>query len=237
MVTSLSSLQIPANSMEARQLQLEAIAHNLANVNTAGYKRVHAVATGQDHISFVRSFQEGATEGTGRELDLALHGDGFFSVRNDDGTIAYTRDGAFGIDAEGRLVTAGGRRVVPEVIAPATARIVGVTDAGEVLAAVGGAEPTVIGRLQIARFANPAGLIPSGENLFMASPASGEPVVGNPAGDGLAAIVPRALERSNVDAAEEMVSALAAHRAYQLSARALQTTDEMLAIAEDIVRT
>jgi flagellar basal-body rod protein FlgG len=204
--------------MAARQLQMEAIAHNLANVDTAGYKRVQAVATGQDCLSFVRSFLAGAVEGTGRELDLALNGDGFFSVRNDDGTIAYTRDGAFGVDAEGRLVTAGGRRVVPEIIAPEAARVVWVSVAGEVLAAVGGAEPTVIGRLQIARFANPSGLVPIGENLFAASPASGEAVVGNPAADGFAAIVPRALERSNVDAADEMVSALAA-------------------IAEDIVRT
>lgn len=258
LVSSAAVIQISAGALQAHQARIDAVAHNLANVGSPGFKSVHVVATdleydqltpatggtitvedllqgtGTASIPTARSFRQGALERTGRDLDVAIDGEGFLVARDVDGTLAYTRDGALGVDASGRLVTSSGRPLVPEVVLPAGSRVAAITSDGQVLVATGEGEPLAIGQLQMARFSNPSGLQPIGDNLFVATPAAGEPVTGSPGQEGLGTLVSQTLERANVDVAEELVNLIQAQRAYQLSLRSLQTADEMLALADGI---
>lgn len=258
LVSSAAVIHVSASALQAQQARIDAVAHNLANIGSPGFKRVHVVATdlrydqltpatggaitvedllqgtGTASIPTARSFRQGTLERTGRELDVAIDGDGFLVARNADGRLVYTRDGALGVDASGRLVTSSGRPLVPEVVLPAGARVVTITSDGQVLAATGEGEPVAIGQLQMVRFSNPSGLQPVGDNLFIATPAAGEPIAGSPGQDGLGTLVAQTLERANVDVAEEIVTLIQAQRAYQLSLRSLQAADEMLALADGI---
>lgn len=251
-------LRAPATALRSYQRRMDVMAHNLANVSTAGFKRVYAVGSdssyeqlrprlrpevtdqdlpqGSGVASFPtgRVFTQGGIETTGRELDVAVFGDGLLVVQGADGGRAYTRDGAFTVDQTGRIVSASGGYLIPDVTLPAGGRVVGVTADGQILAAAPGGEPAPVGRVYLARFNNPEGLEPVGDNVFVPGEASGEAVVGEPGSEGLGVLVPRALELSNIDIAEEMVNLLAAQRAYQLSARSLQMADQMLALADGL---
>jgi flagellar basal-body rod protein FlgG len=249
------SLYSAATGMEAQQLNLNTIANNLANVNTPGFKRSkiefqdllyqkpkasgvesgggNMVPTGIEIGNGARVgatskvFTQGQLSNTGEKLDLAINGDGFFEVQRPDGTIAYTRDGSFKQNATGTVVTADGMPILSgfQPIPIGTTGI-SVSETGEVT--VQGAAGNQTFRLQLARFANPAGLRSLGGNLYEESPASGTPETGNPSESGFGGVMQGYIEGSNVNIVEEMVNLIVAQRAYEINSKSIQTSDEML---------
>lgn len=249
------SLMTSATGMEAQQMTIDTIANNLANVNTTGFKRSRAnfhdllyqtirapghsattgtivpsgiqIGAGSKLSSVEKMFKEGAPRITENPYDLMVEGQGFFRVQKDDGTIAYTRDGSFKADAGGRLVTADGFPMVPEIVVPPNATDFHVGIDGVVTVKVQG-QAQELGQLQLANFVNPTGLASLGRNLYAVSRASGEPIVSTPNQNGFGSIGERMLEASNVNIVEEMVNMIAGQRAYEINAKVIQTGDQML---------
>ena len=251
------SLWISKTGMEAQQLQLDTISHNLANVSTNGYKRSHAVfedlmyqnlrqagansseqtqlptglqvGLGVRPVSLSRNFSQGNLQQTGNTLDIAVKGNGFFQIQMPDGSVAYTRDGAFQVDAQGRLVTNNGFVVQPGITIPANAQSVTIAADGTVGALLPAqSAPTSVGQLQLVSFANPAGLEPRGQNLFTETAASGTPNAATPGTDGLGTLAQGYVETSNVNVVEELVAMIQTQRAYEINSKAIQTSDQML---------
>jgi flagellar basal-body rod protein FlgG len=235
---------------------VDAISNNLANVATPAYKRTRVsfddvlyravgptltnpfdaeadpagVLGGGTVVSRVdRLFTQGALQATQRPLDLAIQGNGFFEVERADGTLAYTRAGGFLVNDTGELVTFDGSRIQPGVRIPPDAIEVLVSETGDITARVPDAkEPVVVGRLELAQFMNTDGLKPIGQGLYQATVASGDPFVDLPGQQGLGTLKQGFLEASNVDFSQELVELLLAQRSFQLSAKMVQASDEML---------
>jgi flagellar basal-body rod protein FlgG len=251
------SLWIAKTGMEGQQTKLDAIANNLANTGTNGFKRGGVVfedlmyqnlrqagAATSDQSTLptglqvglgvraagtTRNFAQGALQQTGNNLDMAIQGQGFFQVQLPDGSTGYSRDGAFQVDANGQLVTSAGYPVQPGITIPANAQNVTVARDGTVNASVPGqVAPQGLGQLQLVSFVNPAGLDPRGGNLFGETAASGTPNAGAPGANGLGALQQGFVEGSNVNVIEELVSMIATQRAYELNSKAVQTSDQML---------
>lgn len=249
--------------MSAQQTGVDNIANNLANANTNGYKRSTVVfhdllyqnarAQGEEGagarpsslqlghgamaVSTVRAFQQGSLQETGNPLDLALNGDGFLQVRRPDGTVAYTRDGALSLDADGRVVTQTGLALEPDLDIPPEATEIMISSDGVVMARLQGEpEPFEVGQLELALFTNPAGLRSLGGNLYEQTEQSGEPILGEPGRDGLGSILQGYLEAANVDVVQEMVGLISAQRAYELNSKMVQTAEEMLQVANNVKR-
>ena len=252
--------------MMAQQLRTEVISNNLANVNTTGFKRSRAhfedllyqtvqggstvaqdatstmpaiqVGRGVRLSSVQRLHSQGALETTNRPLDLAIEGEGFFQVELPNGTIGYSRDGSFTISDEGTLVTQGGYAVVPGIDIPEDASSVSISKTGIVTVQVNGdaTQAEEVGRIELARFANPTGLLALGENLYAQTPASGDPVLGYAQEDGLGRIMQGALESSNVEIVQEMVDMITSMRAYEISSKSIKNSEQMMEIAASMVR-
>ncbi|MBE3583197.1 MAG: flagellar basal-body rod protein FlgG [Limnochordaceae bacterium] len=259
------SLWTAGSGMIAQQFNIDTIANNLANVNTVGFKRSRVdfqdllyqtvrfagspvtagtqiptglqVGHGVRPVSTQKIFTTGTFKQTDNPLDLMIEGDGFFQVLMPDGQLAYTRDGAFKIDGQGRLVTSDGFVVQPEITIPPDAVSVNVgTDGTVSVLTSGNNQPQNLGQLQLARFINPAGLRSMGRNLFAATAASGAPMTGAAGLDGLGSIAQGYLEMSNVQVVEEMVNMILAQRAYEVNSKAIQASDEMLQTANNLRR-
>lgn len=240
--------------VRAQQVALDVLANNLANVSTTGYKGARAdfrdllyerlragrvgdptapanpaeVGGGARADVITRLFSQGALQETGRVLDLAIQGDGFFQVRTAGGQTAYTRDGAVQIDATGRLTTGAGDLIDPPVTLPEDLESLYIDQNGAIRGTrAGGAGELTLGQIQLARFTNPAGLSAVGGNLFVATANSGAPQTGNPGVNGSGTLASGYLEASNVDVGAEMTAMVQAQRAYQLNLKAVQTLDEM----------
>jgi len=249
------SLLTAATGMETQQVNIDTIANNLANVNTTAFKRSRAnfhdllyqtvrapgqsattgtvvpsgiqIGAGSKTASVDKLFTEGGIKLTERNMDLMIEGQGFFRIQKDDGTIAYTRDGHFDKDSTGRLVTADGFPVVPEIVIPSNAENFHVGLDGVVSVKIEG-QTQEIGQIQLATFINPAGLQSLGRNLYGASRASGEPIVGLPNQNSVGRIAQSQLETSNVNIVEEMVAMIAGQRAYEINSKVISTSDQML---------
>jgi flagellar basal-body rod protein FlgG len=252
------SLNISKTGMEAQQLQLDTISHNLANVATNGYKRSHAVfedlmyqnlrqagsnaagettlptglqvGLGTRAVATARQFSQGNLQQSGNPLDVAVLGQGFFEVQMPDGTTGYTRDGSFQVSATGQLVTNSGLTVNPGITIPANAQSITIGDDGTVSVALPGqAAVQAVGQIQLASFVNPAGLEPKGQNVFTETAASGAATVGPANQNGLGKLRQGFVETSNVNVVEELVAMITTQRAYELNSKAIQTADQMLA--------
>jgi flagellar basal-body rod protein FlgG len=174
-------------------------------------------------------FTQGNIFQTGNQLDIAIQGDGFFKVVLPDGTIAYTHNGQFRLDAEGRIVNPDGYPLDPEIAIPADAISVGISADGTVSVLRHGATAVEeVGRIELAKFVNPAGLKRIGNNLFIQTDASGEPVIDNPGNQGLGTLLQGYLESSNVNIVEEMVNLIIAQRAFEFNTKGITAADEML---------
>ena len=245
-----------ATGMDTQQLNIDTIANNIANVNTTAFKKSRAnfhdllyqtkrapgqnvttgtvipsgiqIGSGSRLASVDKMFKTGSPRVTGSDLDFMVEGDGFFQIQKDDGTIAYTRDGHFQRDNTGRVVTADGFPLVPEIIVPQGASNFTVGLDGTVTVKVDN-EVQELGQIQLASFINPPGLASLGRNLYGSTPASGEAVVGIPNQDNFGALIKGQLESSNVDIVEEMVNMISGQRAYELNSKVIQTGDQMLA--------
>lgn len=186
-----------------------------------------------------KMFTQGSLQNTGNVADIAIAGEGFFRVQQYDGSFAYTRNGAFQLDSNGQLVTSQGYRVVPEVILPDgfIRESLNITQDGRVFVNIpGDDDPLLVGQMELVRFVNPAGLQAVGENLFTSGAASGDPIAGVPALDGMGQLQHRFLENSNVEIVREMVEMITAQRAYEFNSKAIQTSDAMLGIAATLKR-
>ncbi|HAI85818.1 MAG TPA: flagellar basal-body rod protein FlgG [Firmicutes bacterium] len=254
-----------ATGMLAKQLDMDVIANNLANLNSAGFKKSRVdfqdlmyqtirsagstvaqgsrvptgiqVGLGTRAAAIQKVFSQGDFIQTENPLDLVIEGDGFFQVLLPDGSTAYTRTGAFKVDSEGRVVTSDGFVMEPELIVPATAIDISIgTDGTVTVQTAGENTPTELGQIQLARFLNPGGLTSIGRNLYKPTAASGDPAVGTPGLEGIGTIAQKFLEMSNVKVVEEMVNMIIAQRAYEVNSKAIQTSDEMLAVANNLRR-
>jgi flagellar basal-body rod protein FlgG len=253
----INSLWISKTGMEAQQTQLDVISNNLANSSTAGFKRSTAVfedlmyqnlrqvgAGGSEQnqlptglqiglgvrtVGTSRSFKEGNLQETKATYDVAILGNGFLPVTMPDGTTSYTRDGHLQMD--GTLKTMAGLAIVGAITVPPTAVAGSVTinSNGTVTYLVGtDPEPRDAGRIQLANFANPAGLDPKGGNLYAVSVASGAPITGAPGEPGFGELKQGFIEGSNVNLVEELVTMIQTQRAYEINSKAIQTSDQML---------
>ena len=254
----INSLCIAKTGMEAQQTQLDVISHNLANVSTTGYKRANAVfedliyqnlrqsgsqtteqnqlptglhlGLGVRTVATSRNFLQGSLQQSSNALDVAINGNGFFEVNMPDGTIAYTRDGSFEVDAQGQLVTSSGLPVANGITIPQGATKVSISADGVVSATMPGqAAPQQVGNIAMSQFINPAGLEPRGQNLYIETASSGQPQQGTPGTNGLGTIQQGYLEASNVNVVQELVTMIQTQRAYEMNSKAIQTSDQMLA--------
>lgn len=252
------ALWIAKTGLDAQQMQLDTISNNLANVSTNGFKRSQAVfqdllyqnlrqaggqetqqnqlptglqvGTGVRTVATARLFTQGNLEQTGNTFDMAIEGNGFFSLEMPDGSTAYTRDGAFRIDPTGQLVTSGGIPMSPPVVIPPDAESVTIGADGTVSVTQPGQSTSIqVGQVQLATFVNPAGLDPKGQNLFQETDASGAPMIGTPGSNGAGLIHQGWVETSNVNVVEELVAMIQTQRAYEINSKAIQTSDQMLA--------
>ena len=253
----LRALYTAASGMGAQEMNLDNVANNLANSSTAGFRKRRiqfedllyqnlvmpgTAATQQTTVAAGLQIGLGSrsaaseivqTQGsfsqTGNSLDLAITGQGFFQVSLPSGDIAYTRSGTFHLDAQGNVVTADGNPLEPGITIPANATSITVGADGTVsVTTPGQTQAQQVGTLQLALFQNPGGLNSVGNNLFLATTASGDPIVGNPGGtEGLGAIQQGYLEQSNVDVVEEFIQMIVAQRSYEASSRVVQAADEM----------
>ncbi len=252
-----------ASGMKSQQTNLDVISNNLANVNTAGYKKQRAdyedllyqierepgspvepgstvptgvqVGLGSRITGTERMMGQGTVQVTDNPTDLMIQGDGYFQVIMPDGSLAYTRNGALKVDGDGQMVTDNGYLLEPSITIPEDATSLNISDTGLVSIKVAGDPLTQeIGQLELARFINPAGLIAKGQSLFVETDASGVPIIAEPAQEGIGSIVQGSLEMSNVQVVEEMVSMITAQRAYEAGSKAVQTADDLMAIANSM---
>jgi len=252
------ALWISKTGLDAMQTDISIISNNLANASTIGYKKSRAVfedllyqnvrqpgtqssqsttlpsglmvGTGVKVTGTQKSFTQGTMQVTDNALDLAVNGRGFFGVLLPDGSPAYTRNGQFGLDQSGQMVTSGNGYVLqPAITIPSDATSVTIGADGSVsVTQAGTATPSIIGNIQLVDFVNPMGLQPNGENLYLETGASGSPTTGNPGLSGLGSLLSGALESSNVSVVEELVGLIETQRSYEMNAKVISAVDQML---------
>lgn len=259
------ALNTAGTGMVSQQMNLDVIANNLANVNTTAFKGQRAefqdlmyqnisasgaangdsaklpqslqVGLGSRFAASTTNLQTGSPQITGNPTDLAINGNGYFQVQMGDGTTAYTRDGGFKTDSNGLLVTSNGNPLIPNISIPNGARALTISPEGFVSAILpGNNDPTELGQIQLALFSNPAGLTRAGENLYLAGGSSGDATVVTPGQEGSGTLLQSHLEGSNVQVVEEMVKMIAAQRAYEINSKAIQTSDDMLSVLNNLKR-
>jgi flagellar basal-body rod protein FlgG len=260
------ALYSAASGMNAQQLNVDTIAHNLANANTSGYKARRAqfqdllyqnyvqpgASAGQQTVvptglqlglgtraaSSEVLFSQGNFATTNNPLDVVIEGRGFFQVRLPSGELGFTRAGNFHLDRDGNLVTADGDPIDPQIVIPPDAQSVTIASDGTVsYVQPGQTEAQIAGQIQIANFANPAGLNGLGRNIFIPTAASGDPILGNPGGqEGLGTLLQGFTEQSNVSVVEEFVNLIVSQRAYEANSKVVKAADEMYQQVNNITR-
>jgi flagellar basal-body rod protein FlgG len=252
-----TSLATAATGMQAQQSYIDVISNNLANANTTAYKlqvpqfqdllyqdrrRVGSNSSDNTKVpsgiqlglgtrlaSISRNVLQGTLQATQGPLDLAVQGKGYFQVTLPDGTIAYTRDGAFQLSPDGIIVTADGYQLQPAITIPPNTTSISISQVGQVSVTIQGqAEPTTLGQFQTASFINPPGLLAQGNNLFLESAASGTPQLGTPGADGFGTMIQGFLENSNVNPITELTNMIKAQRVYEMNSKVITKSDEML---------
>lgn len=243
--------------LDAQQTRMAVVSNNLANVNTTGFKQGRAVfedllyqnvrqaggqssqdtqlpsgmnlGTGVRVVATEKLFTQGSVLQTGNAMDVAINGRGFLQVLQPDGSLAYTRDGSFQINAQGELVTASGYTVQPGITIPDGAQSVTIGQDGVVSVRLAGQPGTSqVGTLETVDFLNPVGLQPIGENLYLETASSGTAQAGTPGLNGLGTLIQGALEGSNVNVVSELVSMIETQRAYEMNSKAISTNDQMM---------
>lgn len=259
------TLRTASTGLTAQQRFVEIISNNLSNVNTTGFKKVRPefqdllyetlrpagaigrtgveplnevqIGSGTQLVATSRMFNQGDVQLTDNPLDMSINGDGFFVIRRPDNTWAYTRDGSFTLNREGEVVTAQGYRLDPGFNVPDDALELIVSRDGVVSALLeDGVSEQTLGQIELARFINNEGLRSIGDNLYVETPASGEPIFEVPGENNSGEILQRHLETSNVDIVEEMVNMITAQRAYELNSKSVRTADDILGTAVNLKR-
>ncbi|MEQ1820922.1 MAG: flagellar basal-body rod protein FlgG [Fimbriimonadaceae bacterium] len=258
------SLNTAASGMVAQQRNLDTIANNLANVNTNGFKSQRAefqdmvyqnvrpsggvsggvqqpsgmqIGLGTQFSATTGEFRQGSFQNTNNPMDLAIGGEGFFAVELPDGTRAYTRDGSFKTNSSGELVTSDGFKLADGITIQTGASALSISKNGTVQAKYPGQnEAVTVGQIKITVFPNPAGLTRLGQNLYAEGGASGTGEEKEAGAEGAGGIQQGYLEGSNVEIVEEMVKMITAQRAYEINSKAVQTSDDMLSVLNNLKR-
>lgn len=254
------ALQIAASGMMAQEQRTEVVANNIANLDTTGFQRrrvgfndliyrhmprrdsassqagesvpsgVHT-GLGVKTASIYRVQEQGTLRATDNSFDLAIQGEGFFQVLLPNGDTAYTRDGTFQLNEQGQVVTSDGFVVQPGITVSTAAKEITINAGGEVLVSLGGdGAPANAGTLQIATFLNPGGLRAEGDNLFLATTKSGPAAATNPGQDGSGLLLQGFVEKSNVNAVQEIANLIKAQRAYDMNSKMMSTVDQMMTV-------
>ncbi|MBM3775129.1 MAG: flagellar basal-body rod protein FlgG [Acidobacteria bacterium] len=260
------ALYSAASGMTAQQMNVDNIAHNLANANTSGYKMRRAqfqdllyqnlvtpgASAGQQTVvptglqlglgtrasSNEIIFSQGNFSSTENPLDLVIQGRGFFQVRMPNGELAYTRSGSFHLDRDGNMVTSDGDPLEPQITIPPDAQSISIASDGTVsYFQPGQTAAQLAGQIQLANFQNPAGLNSLGRNLYVPTDASGDPTVGNPGGqEGLGTLLQGYVEQSNVSVVEEFINLIVSQRAYEVNSKVVRAADEMYQQINNLTR-
>lgn len=260
----MQSLSIAATGMMAQQLNVEVISNNIANMSTSGFKRQRAefqdllyqnlrrvgtnssdsgtivpsgvqIGLGVKTGSVYRVMTQGDMNNTGNKLDLAIQGRGYFRVQMPSGTDAYTRAGNFQLSPTGEIVNSDGYTVAPGITIPSTATDITISKDGQVQATIPGqTAPQVVGQLELTNFQNEAGLEAQGDNLFIETAASGSPSTAAPASTGYGSLQQGFLETSNVNAVTEISDLITAQRAYEMNAKIITASDEMMSVTSNL---
>lgn len=245
-----------STGMMAQQMLVDVIANNLANVNTTGFKQsqiefqdllyarqkaagtevapgINAptgleIGSGVRVASTLKIFSLGEFRNTGRNMDIAIRGDGFLQVTMPNGDIRYTRDGSLQVNANGQVVSMTGYTIEPAITIPTEVSSLDIGPDGGINVTDQAGVRSVVGQIQLVRFPNPSGLHSQGDNLYAPTDASGEAIIGLPAQDGFGSIQAGFLEKSNVNMVNELVNLITAQRAYEINSRAIKAGDEML---------
>ncbi|CAK0741094.1 flagellar basal-body rod protein FlgG [Azospirillaceae bacterium] len=258
------SLAIGATGMLAQQLNVETISNNIANSSTTGFKRQRAefqdllyqnmrrvgstssdagtivpsgiqLGAGVRSAAIYRINEQGNITVTDNKLDLAINGYGYFQIKLPSGEIGYTRAGSFQLNAQGVIVTADGYQLEPGITIPQNTIDISVSPSGSVEAKLDGQPtPQKVGQLDLATFPNEPGLEAIGNNIYLQTPASGDPVTGSPQSPGFGKIIQGALETSNVNIVQEITTLITAQRAYEMNSKVIKTTDEMMQTASQM---
>src|SRR4051794_15250812 len=258
------SLDIAGTGMQAQQTNVEVISNNIANMTTTGFKRRRAEVqdliyqnlrrvganssdtrtilppgaqggVGVRTAAIYRINEQGNLQQTSNSLDMAIQGNGYFQVTLPSGDTAYTRDGTFGMASDGTMVTADGYIVQPGLQIPSNATGVTVNASGQVQVTLNGqTAPQTVGQVQLEVFPNEAGLEAQGENLFLETSASGQPVSGNPATPGFGKVMQGFIETSNVNVVSEITNLITAQRAYEMNSRVITASDDMLSTLNNL---
>jgi flagellar basal-body rod protein FlgG len=260
------ALYTASTGMMAQELNVQVISNNIANMRTTGYKRQRVqfqdllyehprqvgtqtstqgnivpvgieLGTGVKTVGTPRLMTQGNLTPTGNSLDLAIRGEGFFKILMPDGTYAYTRDGSFNLDQQGRIVTPNGNLVQPGLTVPTNATSITVNQQGQVSVNVPGTTaPAIVGTIDLTRFVNTAGLQSIGDNLFIETPASGQPQDGVASVDGYGNLQQGNLEQANVDSVTEISDLISAQRAYEMNSKVITAADQMLQTSANLAR-
>ncbi|MBV9078517.1 MAG: flagellar basal-body rod protein FlgG [Methylobacteriaceae bacterium] len=260
------ALQTAATGMAAQELNVQVISNNIANLRTTGFKRQQAqfqdllydslkrpgsatsdqgtimpsglvIGSGVKTVATPRDMSQGTLTSTGKSYDLAIRGEGYFKLRMPDGTFSYTRDGNFGLDAQGQLVTQNGYAVEPGITVPQNATAVTIGAQGTVQATIPGqSAQQTLGTIQLTRFINKTGLNSIGDNLFTETAASGQPIDGTPGQEGFGNLQQTYLEDANVNAVTEISGLIAAQRAYEMNSKVVTAADQMLSVTSQMFR-
>lgn len=255
-----------ASGMNAQQTNVDNIAHNLANANTVGFKMRRAqfqdllyqtisqpgaaagaqtvvpsglqIGLGTRTVSNAISFAQGSFSATTNPLDVVIEGRGFFQIRRPSGEIAYSRAGQFHLDRDGNMVTMDGDPLEPQITIPPETQGIQIAADGTVSYGLPGQSNTQLaGQIQLANFANPAGLNSIGRNMFLPTDASGEPTIGNPGGqEGLGTLMQGYVEQSNVSVVEEFINLIVSQRAYEANSKVVKASDEMYSQVNNLTR-
>jgi len=261
----MQSLYTASTGMLGMQTQIDTTANNIANVNTIGFKKGRAefadlmyqvmeyagtstsdttksptgieVGLGVRATSVNKIFSEGALKQTDNQLDIAITGKGFFKMQLPDGTEVYSRNGAFKVDDNGTIVNSDGYKLVPEVVIPPDATNISIgTDGIVTVIQPGQTQATQIGQITTTNFVNPAGLHSIGDNLYLETDSSGQPVEGTPGLDGLGVLRQGFVEQSNVELVVELTDLITGQRAYDSNSKVITTSDEMLQTVNQLKR-
>jgi len=260
------AMHTATTGMKAQQMRIDTIANNLANLNTTAFKRSRPefadllyqvqrlpgasssnvgvypvgiqIGAGVRPVTVSKEFVQGNLQRTDNALDLAIEGAGFFQIQRPDGTTMYTRAGSFKQNNTGNLVTGDGDPLIPTITIPSGALQIDISQDGTVSVLLPGvSQSSQVGQLQLVRFDNPSGLVAQGNNLFLDSAASGTAQQGTPGfSTGFGLIEQGFLETSNVNIADEMVSMILAQRSYELNAKVIQASDDMMGVANNLRR-
>jgi len=253
------SLYIAATGMQMQQKSVDTISNNLANLNTPGFKKGRvsfedmvyrdlsanaALAAGSTRLvqgsgvalnAIVKSFVAGELKQTDSQFDVAIRGEGFIEVIDAEGAPAYARGGAFRIDKDGFLVSAGGQSLKSSVRVGSDAREISVEADGRVLVRAGAQSlPFEAGKIDLVRFADVSGLEAIAGNLYRPTERSGDAVLGQPGENGMGTFAQGYIETSNVNLVQEMVDLMVAQRAYESNVKVIQASDEMLAMSNNL---